>query len=440
MLSVQATYDIVDVYEKADDDSTSYPDYTSGYARALVTSPSDTSDEGLRDGSGTDCTCAAVSGPTGGSLSVSIDAGAQGGSATFKQATFKSTGAYGVLLRARDNDGNLTTKGAVSVKNEDVTLDSVIAANASFTHKLANWPPVDTDFDGNVKDDITASVAGEDDDRAATEIDWATGMVTIAGGMSIPLNTAVTVNYSHAAEGHIVQVDITKPTLTSTPEDGSTTDYAGTVVQFHWSDDEYAGDTNKTVTLNSAMHKGPDGESVDITDSAMLSTTDNKTWGLCLGRRPGARQARVHALRYRRRRQRGQEPEGHHHGRRAQAGNGEPAPRLEPHLVPRRPGQPGRQRHLQRRECGHSEPVRRHEGLQVDRLVSPLRRRRSVVRACGPHDHRPDAGPVRQEQQRPEPEGRHPRRVQGGPERRPAVHRSDTGLEPGSGHHHRPRR
>ena len=247
-----------------------------------------TSDEGLRDGSGTSCTCARVSGPTSASLSVSIDAGAQGGSATFKQATFKSTGAYGVLLRARDNDGNVTTKGAVSVSNEDVTLDSAIAANASFKHKLANWPPVDKDFDGNVADDITASVAGEDDDRVATEVDWATGEVTIAGGASIPLNTAVTVSYSHAAEGHIVQVDVTKPTLTSTPADGATTDYAGTVVQFHWDDDEYAGDTNKTVTLNSVMHKGPDGESADVTD--MVNTTDNKRWtyapegGLALGK------------------------------------------------------------------------------------------------------------------------------------------------------------
>ena len=247
-----------------------------------------TSDEGLRSGSGTVCTCAAVSGPTGGSLSVSIDAGAQGGSATFKQATFKSTGAYGVLLRARDNDGNVTTKGADSVSNEDVTLDSAIAANASFKHKLANWPPVDKDFDGNVTDDISASVAGEDDDRVATKVDWATGEVTIAGGASIPLNTAVTVSYSHAAEGHIVQVDVTKPTLTSTPADGATTDYAGTVVQFHWDDDEYAGDTNKTVTLNSVMHKGPDGESADVTD--MVNTTDDKRWtyapegGLALGK------------------------------------------------------------------------------------------------------------------------------------------------------------
>ena len=67
--------------------------------------------------------------------------------------------------------------------------------------------------------------------------------------------------------------------MTSTPADNAETDYAAGAIQFTWSDDDgYAGDSYKTVTLNSAMHEGPSGTSTDILD--MLSTNDNMTWVL----------------------------------------------------------------------------------------------------------------------------------------------------------------
>ena len=66
--------------------------------------------------------------------------------------------------------------------------------------------------------------------------------------------------------------------MTSVPADNAETDYAAGAIQFIWSDDDgYAGDSYKTVTLNSATHEA-NGTSTDILSK--LSTNDNKTWVL----------------------------------------------------------------------------------------------------------------------------------------------------------------
>ena len=249
-----------------------------------------TSDEALRSSSGTGKTQASVSGPTKGALSITVAAGGMGGSGTFKQSEFTKSGAYGVLIQAVDTDGNPTSAGEVRVTSEDVSrqLDAAVAANSTFTVKPANWPPADNDFDGVVTDEFTARVSGESADRAATGVNLSTGEVTFAAAAPIPDGAAVSISYSYVHADQVIQVDVSKPTLTSVPEDGGTTDYTATIVQFIWDDDEYAGDTYKTVTLDSATHKTPDGESADI--AAMLSTVDDKRWlyapsgGLALGK------------------------------------------------------------------------------------------------------------------------------------------------------------
>ena len=239
-----------------------------------------TSDEALRSRSGSNDTKASVNGTK---LAVKIASDTMGGSATFKETKFGDSRAYGVVIQAVDVDGNVTKAGAVSVSDEDFKLTDNVAENAaSFKVKLANWPPADVNLDGNFSGEISAYVGSTKIAEAGSGdvVDWKAGTVTLATNdksSKMDKGDTVTLKYSYVTADQVIQVDVTDPTLTSIPANAGSTDYAATAVQFNWSEGgEYAGDSYSTVTLNSASHKGPDGESMDILDA--LTTNDNKRW------------------------------------------------------------------------------------------------------------------------------------------------------------------
>jgi hypothetical protein len=244
------------------------------------------SDEALRSTSGDNSTEASVNGTT---LSVKVADDTLGGSATFKQSAsaFKNSRAYGVMIQAVDVDGNTTRVGGVKVSDEDVKLGNDLVPGVSTSTvdvKLANWPPADTDFDGEFAGEVKAYVGKNVVAESVGDPDWDAGTVTLTAeaGVSAGLveeGDTVTLKYSYVNSNQVIQVDVDEPEMTSTPADNAETDYTAGAIQFIWSEaGEYAGDSYKTVTLNEASHEGPDGESMDILDQ--LTTNDEKKWVL----------------------------------------------------------------------------------------------------------------------------------------------------------------
>ena len=160
---------------------------------------------------------------------------------------------------------------------------------------LSYWALGEHDADGSLSDSITASINGGSavavTINASNGVNWGTAEtvnIAITGAAAaISSSDTVKLTYYYADAAHTVEVDVTGPTVASkSPSDGSSTENTTPFVSVTWSDDEYAGDTNTTVTISKAEHTDPDGTTTDI--SADLSTTDNKSFfyrpaGLAVG-------------------------------------------------------------------------------------------------------------------------------------------------------------
>ncbi len=241
-----------------------------------------TADEALRATSDMYKTEASVNGDKDG-LAIKVAADTMGGSGTFKQKTFDKSRAYGVMIRAVDVNSNKTDEGAESVDDEDLTLKLQADKDEGETFEvtLKKWPPADANLDGDFGGEVVAKIDGNEvasSTDADDTVNWSNGKVTLKvnAGEEVAKDATVTLVYKYVTADQVIQVDVTKPTMTSNPKDNTETDYASGAIQFIWSEaDEYAGDSYKTVTLNSAMHEAS-GTSTDILSK--LRTNDNKTW------------------------------------------------------------------------------------------------------------------------------------------------------------------
>ena len=240
-----------------------------------------TSDEALRSKSGANSTKGSVNGDP---LTVKVADDTMGGNATLKESAVDGSGAYGVMLQAVDIDGNVTRVGAVSVSDDDVQLDldNDLSADDNVNVKLANWPPADSDLNGSFAGEVVAKINNKTVASSTNTVHWDGAdagkvQLLVGAGVTIKKNATLNLSYKYVTADQVVEVDVDAPTMTSEPEDNSETDNAGRAIQFIWSDDDgYAGDSHKTVTLNSAMHEGPSGTSTDITD--MLTSHDSMTF------------------------------------------------------------------------------------------------------------------------------------------------------------------
>jgi hypothetical protein len=252
------------------------------------------SDENLKDNSNTIadvCTCGVVlgGGATGGNasstkLAVSLT-GPQAGKATFKQATFSSTGIYGIVINGKDVNNNVGNSGATKVANEDVSSQWAASTTAGTTKavKLKKWPLADHDGDGTLIDGVSVTVNGLASTisfaaNGAAVIDWSEAeTLSIDFHSAISDTDTVKVTYYYAAATHVVEVDVTKPTVSSySPADGSSSQNRRPMIGVTWDEDEYAGDTNTTVTLSKAELTSPDASKADVL--ASMNTSDNKNF------------------------------------------------------------------------------------------------------------------------------------------------------------------
>jgi hypothetical protein len=268
------------------------------------------------------CTCGSISGAT--AVSVDLDNAAvettklgvtlsspKAGSANLKQinAPFTSDGIYGIAMVGKDSANNKGVGGITKVTDEDIskyfttadriaTVDSAAMAaggamdadNDEIAIKLKHWPIADSDGDGDLADEIiglsvggTAKTAAQLAQLHIEHIDFGenehvvlkTGTVATLG--AIAADSTVKITYYYVNAENTVEVDTTAPTIgTWGPTDGSTTTDTTPSFSVTWDEDEYAGDTQTTVTLDSAVLKDPDGVESDIL--ADMTTTDNKAF------------------------------------------------------------------------------------------------------------------------------------------------------------------
>jgi hypothetical protein len=248
------------------------------------------SDENMKDNSNTIagvCTCGVVLG--GGSagtasstkLAVSLTS-PTAGKATFKQATFSATGIYGIVINGKDVNNNVGNSGGTKVTSEDVSSQwsASTTAGTSKAVKLKKWPLADHDGDGTLHDGVSVTVNGVASvvNMSGSPIDWSEAeTLTMTFDDAISNTDTVKITYYYVAAAQVVEVDISKPTVSSfSPADGSSSQNRRPMIGVTWDEDEYAGDTYTTVTLTKAELTDPAGTKTDVL--ANMNTSDNKNF------------------------------------------------------------------------------------------------------------------------------------------------------------------
>jgi hypothetical protein len=231
----------------------------------------------------TGCSCIAVTGPTEGLASdkqgVATTVSAKKVTGTFKQTAFLTTGIYGLMIEGRDVSANQTNSGATKVSDEDLSsqITATIAASTGTAYKISKWPIADSDADGTITDEFAVTIDGTATTVTVSAIDWGENeKVTLAFSDEVTATSAVKVTYRYVTAAQVVEVDTSAPGISFVPSTGTSTDDTKPFISIVADDDEYAGDTNKTVTVNKATLKDPAGVTTDIL--ASLSSTDNITF------------------------------------------------------------------------------------------------------------------------------------------------------------------
>ena len=198
-----------------------------------------------------------VHGGTGGAATVSRPTPLSG-SATFAVGD-SPTGAYGVSVQVTDLGNNTTNN--LTEATETVSADGT-------TLTVGNGPIGDANFDGTVDGgDVTLS----DDSVSVSGVDASARTITLSAAP----DGDVEVTYSHVPAGATFQVDVSAPAVAVEPSDGSTVKDQSPFIRLVFDENEYPGDTNTSVTLDSAMLTMPDGTDKDVTAMFQAGTGDN---------------------------------------------------------------------------------------------------------------------------------------------------------------------
>ena len=153
---------------------------------------------------------------------------------------------------------------------------------------MANWPLADAEFTGSLEGAVTikGTDAVKDKDGAGDipgtkvmNVNWDSGEVTLQlnykdKATAISGDTELLATYSYVNAEQTIEVDITSPTVDFEPN--GNTEMATPFIRVHFDDDEYAGDTHKTVTVMSATLSDADGNEWALVDDDvnLLSSSD----------------------------------------------------------------------------------------------------------------------------------------------------------------------
>jgi len=125
------------------------------------------------------------------------------------------------------------------------------------------------------------AVAADEISAWVSAVDWSENetislTVTDDADVLIAAGATVKVTYYYVNSAQVVELDLDAPLVTILPANLASTTDKSPSISFAWDDDEYAGDTNTTVTMTKAELLDPDSATLDIL--ASITTTDNKTF------------------------------------------------------------------------------------------------------------------------------------------------------------------
>ena len=161
------------------------------------------------------------------------------------------------------------------------------SVNVAGNIKLAKWPLADSDGDGTLADEFVVAINGTTvGTTTVNSIDWSEAeTVNFTLSTAIVAADTVTVTYRYVTGAQAIEVDTAAPGVSFDPADGSSTEDATPFISIIFDDDEYAGDTNKTVTLTNATLTDSDGVITDLLAMddigdgfGALATADNITY------------------------------------------------------------------------------------------------------------------------------------------------------------------
>ena len=196
-----------------------------------------------------------VHGGTGGAATVSRPTPLSG-SASFKVGS-SPTGMYGVSVQVTDLGNN--TNSNLMEATETVSADGTMLT-------LGNGPIGDANFDGAVDGGDVMVSSG-----TVASVDASARTVTLSEAP----DGDVEVTYHYVPADATFQVDVSAPMVMVEPSDGSTVKDQSPFIRLVFDESEYPGDSNTTVTLDSAMLTMPDGTDKDVTAMFQAGTGDN---------------------------------------------------------------------------------------------------------------------------------------------------------------------
>ena len=198
-------------------------------------------------------------------------------SATF-DAGDSPTGMYGVSVQVTDLGSNITSN-LRKVSDETPSIGDSDAGAVGDDMKLLTvdmGPIGDANFDGMIDGgDVTVNDISDTDNVMELEVasvDASARTITLASGAP---SSDLTVSYQYVPAGHTFQVDQSAPSVMVDPSDGSTVKDQSPFIRIVFDESEYPGDTNTSVTLDSAMLTMPDGTDKDVTGMFQAGTADN---------------------------------------------------------------------------------------------------------------------------------------------------------------------
>ena len=190
-----------------------------------------------------------------------------------------TTGVYGVSIRARDL-GNNDTENLTEVTDESPTVDVTTDILT-----LANGPIGDRSFDGAITgdtkagatpnftittNDVSVTVNGTSTGVTIGAIDASARTVAITAP-DLDADDTIKVSYSYATD--TFEVDQSAPTVTFDPDGTSDVQNQSPFIRLIFDEDEYPGDSFKTVKLTKAELTDPAGVVTD--ELASFATGDN---------------------------------------------------------------------------------------------------------------------------------------------------------------------
>lgn len=184
--------------------------------------------------------------------------------ASYTAVAGSGSGQFGFSIQASDGSNAYTNLTAVVDETPTLTTSTLLT--------LATGPIADADFDGDVDaNDITAislTIGG----TATTSKSYISAVD--ASARTITLSSAVTAaTISYKTADTAFEIDQAAPTVTVTPATGTTITDQSPFLRLVFDEDEYPGDSYKTVTITKAVLTNPDASTTDIASSFV--TADN---------------------------------------------------------------------------------------------------------------------------------------------------------------------